>query len=259
VTGTKKITIMIVDDEELARTRIRQLVQKDPDLEIISECSNGTLALEALPVKKPDVLLLDIQMPGLDGFGVLKKLNAASIPLIIFVTAFDEFAVRAFDLNACDYLLKPFKAKRFEEAMLRAKNALRNRDQKQWLERTSSLLESLAGNSRFLENFAIKDRGRILFVKSPEVDWIEAQDNYVRLHCGKETYLIRQKIGALQQELNPARFARVHRGAIVNVERIRELQQWFHRDYRIVLRDGTVVPLGRSYREGLRRVLGSSF
>lgn len=254
-----KIRIMIVDDEELARTRIRQLAQRDPELEVVSECADGLQAVEAVMKEKPDLLLLDIQMPGLDGFGVLKRLDPRTMPLIIFVTAFDEYAVRAFDLNACDYLLKPFKKKRFEEAVVRAKGELRRHDQKEWLDRTSSLLASLSGGARHLERFAIKEKGRIFFVKAQDVDWIEAQDNYVRLHCGKEAHLVRQKIGTLQEELNPARFARVHRGAIVNVERIRELQQWFHRDYRIVLRDGTVVPLGRSYREGLRRVLGSTF
>ena len=259
MTRQERIRIMIVDDEVLARARLRQLVQQDPDFEIVSECANGAQAVEAAAKLKPDVLLLDVQMPGLDGFGVLKRLNEDSMPLIIFVTAYDEFAVKAFELNACDYLLKPFKKKRFEEAMLRAKSELGNMGQKQWLERTSSLIESLSGRPRYLARFAIKERGRIIFVKASEVDWIEAQDNYVRLHCGKDAHLVRQKIGVLEDELDPARFVRVHRGAIVNVERIRELQQWFHRDYRVILRDGTVVPLGRSYREALREALGSSF
>lgn len=255
-----KTTIMIVDDEDLARARIRQLAEQDPQLEVVCECATGAQAVEALMKWHPDILLLDIQMPGIDGFGVLRKLDAGSMPLFIFVTAYDEFALKAFELNACDYLLKPFKKKRFEEAILRAKGELQHRDQKQWMERTAKVLESLSGgHERYLDRFAIKDKGRIFFVRTAEVDWIEAQDNYVLLHAGKESHLVRKPIGTLQQELNPAAFARIHRGAIVNVERIRELQQWFKRDYRVVLRDGTVLPLGRSYRESLRQVLGSSF
>lgn len=255
-----RTTIMIVDDEDLARARIRQLVEQDSELEVVCECSTGAQAVETLMKLHPDILLLDIQMPGIDGFGVLRKLDAGSMPLFIFVTAYDEFALKAFELNACDYLLKPFKKKRFEEAISRAKSELQHRDQKLWMERTAKVLDSLSGgNPRYLDRFAIKDKGRIVFVKIGEVDWIEAQDNYVLLHAGKDTHLVRKQIGALQQELNPASFARIHRGAIVNVERIRELQQWFKRDYRIVLHDGTILPLGRSYRESLRQVLGSSF
>ena len=254
-----KITIMIVDDEDLARTRIRELVQKDSELEVLSECATGTEAVTALANSKPDILFLDIQMPDMNGFGVLKRINESSMPLVIFVTAYDEFAIKAFELHAFDYLLKPFKKKRFEEAVIHAKNELRTRNQKEWIQRTYSMLESLSGKGMFLDRFTVKERGRIFFVKARDVDWIEAEDNYVRIHSGKDTYLIRQKIGLLEKELDPISFVRIHRGAIVNVESIKELQQWFKRDYRVVLRNGTILPLGRSYRNELRKVLHSEF
>jgi two-component system LytT family response regulator len=254
-----KISILIVDDEDLARRRIRELVEKHPELELLSECATGTQAVAAITRLHPQIVFLDIQMPDLNGLEVVRKLQAASMPLIIFITAYDEFAVNAFELHACDYLLKPFKKKRFEEALLRAKNDLRTRNKEQWIQRTYAMLESLSTISRYLDRFTIKERGRIFFVKARDVDWIEAEDNYVRIHTGKEEYLIRQQIGQLQRELDPSCFIRIHRGAIVNVERIQELQQWFKRDYRIVLRNGTVLPLGRSYRKGLREALHSEF
>jgi two-component system LytT family response regulator len=259
MTAETKITIMIVDDEELARTRIRELIQKDSEFEVISECSTGTEAVAAVMRTKPDILFLDIQMPDLNGFGVLKRINESSMPLVIFVTAYDEFAIKAFEHHAFDYLLKPFKKKRFEEAVAYAKNELRTRNDKEWIHRTYSMLESLSGKTSHLNRFTIKERGRIFFVNAGDVDWIEAEDNYVRLHAGKETYLIRQKIGSLEKELDPVSFVRIHRGAIVNVESIKELQQWFKRDYRVVLRNGTILPLGRSYRNELRKVLHSEF
>jgi two-component system LytT family response regulator len=255
----QKITIMIVDDEELARLRIRELVQKDPELHVISECSNGTEAVNVLMQSKPDILFLDIQMPDLNGFAVLRKLNTNDMPMVIFVTAFDEFAIKAFELHAFDYLLKPFKKKRFEDAVQHAKNALRTRNQKEWIQRTYSLLKSMTARGRYMDRFTIKDKGRVFFLKARNVDWIEAEDNYVRLHSGTDSYLIREKIGAVEKELDPAEFVRIHRGAIVNVESIQELQQWFKRDYRVVLRNGTILPLGRSYRNQLRKVLHSEF
>jgi two-component system LytT family response regulator len=259
MTEQEKITIMIVDDEELARMRIRELVLKDPELHVMCECSNGAEAVDALAKSKPDILFLDIQMPDLNGFGVLRKLNTNEMPIVIFVTAFDEFAIKAFELHAFDYLLKPFKKKRFEDAVQHAKNALRTRNQKEWIHRTFSVLESISLRGKYMDRFTIKDKGRIFFLKARNVDWIEAEDNYVRLHAGKDSYLIREKIGSVEKELDPADFVRIHRGAIVNVESIQELQQWFKRDYRVVLRNGTILPLGRCYRNQLRKVLHSEF
>ncbi len=255
----KPISVMIVDDEELARERIRELLRHDPGIEIVAECSNGIEALTALSRFHPGILFLDIQMPGMDGFGVLNKLEVNQMPLVIFVTAYDEYAIKAFEFHACDYLLKPFKRKRFEETLAWAKSELLHRDKTEWARRTCLLLESINAKPRYLDRLTVKDRGKVLFVNAGEVDWIEADDNYVKIHTGKASYLIRGTIRSIQKDLNPEHFIRIHRGAIINVDRIKELHQWFGRDYRVVLQNGTVLPLGRSYREELRLLLGPAF
>ena len=255
----KRISAMIVDDEDLARERIREMLRNDREIEIVGECSNGIEALAALSRLRPGILFLDIQMPGMDGFGVLKKLEVNQMPLVIFVTAYDEYAIKAFEFHACDYLLKPFKRKRFEEALAWAKAELLNRSSTEWARRTCLLLESINAKPRYLDRLSVKDRGKVFFVHVNEIDWIEADDNYVRIHAGKASHLIRGTIRSIEKELDPKRFIRIHRGAIINVDRIKELHQWFGRDYRVVLQNGTVLPLGRSYRQQLRSLLGSAF
>lgn len=255
----KPITVMIVDDEDLARERIRDMLKNDPEVEVVAEASTGVEAVSALIQLRPAILFLDIQMPGMDGFGVLKKLNENAMPMVIFVTAFDEFAIKAFEFHVCDYLLKPFKRKRFEEALAWAKAELRNRNSTEWARRTCLLLESMNAKPVYIERLPIKDQGKVFFVNVREIDWLEADDNYIRIHAAKTSHLIRGTIRSIEKELDPKCFVRIHRGAIINVERIKELQQWFGRDYRVVLRDGTVLPLGRSYRQQLRSLLGSAF
>jgi two-component system LytT family response regulator len=255
----KPVRAIIVDDEDLARERIRQLLRNHPDIEIMEECRNGTEASLAIGRLKPDLVFLDIAMPGLDGFGVLKKIESHAKPLILFVTAYNEYALRAFEAHACDYLLKPFKRKRFDEAVAWAKSQLKNRNADDWSRRTFTLLEELQSRPQYLSRIAVKEEGRVFFVRVEDINWIEAQDNYARVHAKKGSYLIRQPIRSLEKELDPKRFVRIHRSAIIHIDRIAELQQWFHRDYKVILQDGTRLPLGRRYREQLRTVLRSQF
>jgi two-component system, LytTR family, response regulator len=250
----KRISVIIADDEALARERLRQVLGQDSEIEIVAECGGGAETVEAVTRIKPDLLFLDIQMPAMDGFAVTKKITSPSMPLIIFVTAFDEYAVQAFELHACDYILKPFKKKRFLDTLAHAKSQLGLRANAQYPERITNLLESWKRPQ--LERISIKEQERIFFIKVTDVDWFEAEDNYVRIHSAGTSYLTRQTMRALEEQLDPRRFVRIHRTAIVNVEKIRELQQWFQRDYRVVLHDGTKIPLGRSYRQHLRSVLG---
>ena len=254
-----KIRAIIVDDEDLARERIRQLLRNHPDVEIIGECSNGTEASTTITRTKPDLVFLDIQMPGMDGFGVLKKIEAHAKPLVLFVTAYDQYALKAFEAHACDYLLKPFKRKRFDEALGWAKSQMKNKNTGDWAKRTFTLLEQLQSRPRYLERIAVKEEGRVFFVRVEDINWIEAQDNYVRVHTRKGDYMIRQPIRSFERELDPKHFVRIHRSAIIHIDRISELQQWFHRDYRVILQDGTKLPLSRRYREQLRSVLRSQF
>lgn len=253
-----KLKVVIVDDEPLAREKIRELLRNDAEIELIAECSGGHKAVAAIQKTPPDLLFLDIQMPEMDGFGVIKALSAQQVqmPYIVFVTAYDQYAVRAFEVYALDYLLKPFDRERFQKALERAKSQIR-RDRSDTLSQgILSLIEELKEGPRHLERLVIKNSGRVQLLKTQEIDWIEAEGNYVRVHAGKEAHLLRETISTLETQLNPKKFMRIHRSTIVNLDRIRELQPWFHGEYRIILRDGTQLMLSRSYREKLNEVLG---
>lgn len=254
-----KIRSVIADDEDLSRTRIRGLLKHHPEVEVVAECSDGLQTADAILKLAPDLLFLDIQMPGLTGFGVLKKLPTERIPLVIFVTAYDQYALKAFEMHALDYILKPFKRKRFDESLEWAKGQLGGKNPGALVARTLSILEEIQRKTDYVDRLAIKSNSRVLFVRTKEIDWIQAEDNYVRIHRKNESYLIRQKMSALEQELDPRQFVRIHRGAIVNIDKIQELHQMFHRDYRVVLQDGTKLPLSRSYRQKLRDALKNQF
>jgi two-component system LytT family response regulator len=245
-----------VDDEPLARERIRDILETDSEIEIIGECASGQEAIEAIGRQSPDLVFLDVEMPGKDGFAVLEELGPGLIPAIIFVTAYDQYAVRAFEVYALDYLLKPFDQERFEKALLRAKAHIQNEKSENITERILSALEEIKSRPVHLERLVIKMNGHVFFVKTEDIDWLEAEGNYVRLHAGKESYLLRDTISALEGQLDPKRFVRVHRSAIVNIDRIQELQAWFHGEYRIILREGVQLTLSRSYREKLHELLG---
>ena len=249
------IRTLIVDDESLARERIRDMVA-DPDIHIIADCGNGEEAIEAIQQYSPDLVFLDVEMPGIDGFAVLEALPADRMPTMIFVTAYDQYAVRAFEVYALDYLLKPFDQERFDKALGRAKEQIASERNEVLGQRILRAIEDIKTKPVHLERLVIKLNGHVFFMKAEEIDWLEAEGNYVRLHSGKESYLLRDTISALESQLDPKRFIRVHRSAIVNVDRISELQPWFHGEYRIVLREGVQLTLSRTYREKLHELLG---
>jgi two-component system, LytTR family, response regulator len=247
---------LIVDDEPLARERVRELLRDDPDVESIRECRNGREAVAAMEERPADLVFLDVEMPELDGFGFLRALPAGSAPVVIFVTAYDRYAVRAFESQAFDYLLKPFDRDRFDETLARAKR--RSGDSASVRELLARVRE-LQGERRAVRpagRLAVRAGRRILFLKSEEIDWIEAEGNYVRLHTGKQSHLLRETIGRIHEKLDAARFRRIHRSTIVNIERVRELQPSFHGDYRVILDDGTQLTLSRSYRDLIDELAG---
>ena len=254
------IRALIADDEPLARERIRTLAAADPELEIVGECAHGREAVEAIRREAPDLLFLDVQMPGLDGFGVLQAVGPERMPATIFVTAYDRYALRAFEVAAVDYLLKPFDRERFQKALRRAKGWLRQKrrdvSQDDVNRRLLAALESLRPEPRYLERLMVKSAGRILFLPAAEIDWIEATGNYVRLHAGRDAHLLRDTMRNLETGLDPARFVRIHRSAIVNIERVQEMHPWFHGDFEVLLRGGRRLTLSRGYRHRLEAALG---
>ncbi len=249
--------MLIVDDEPLAREKIRDLVKRDPELEIVGECANGAEALAAMQEQRPDLLLLDVQMPEVGGFAVLEALKSESLPLVIFVTAYDQYAVRAFEFHALDYLLKPFDRERFEAAIQHAKAQLRPRRSGHLDERILALLEQLKAETKYVERLVVKSGGRVFFLETKEIDWIEAEGNYVNIHTPKKSFLLRETISNLESQLDPKQFVRIHRSAVVRVDRIRELQNWSHGEYRVILHGGTELTLSRNYRDNLQGLLGN--
>lgn len=254
----EKIRTVIVDDEPLARRGIRAHLKEERDVEIIAECSNGREAVHVIEEQAPDLVFLDIQMPELDGFGVLEALNVEPLPSIIFVTAYDKYALRAFEVHALDYLLKPFDNERFARAVDRARAQIERRSISDLSHRLQSLIDDLRTNQKYAERLVIKTAGRIFFLGVEEIDWIEAADNYVRLHSGRDTHLLRETMNSLENKLDPAQFLRIQRSTIINVRRIKELHPLFRGEYEIVLRDGTRLASGRGYRDRLQELFGSS-
>ena len=251
-----KIRTLIVDDEPLGRERIRTLLGGDAEIEVVGECSNGKQAVAAIEQTGPDLVYLDVQMPEMDGFAVLDAIAGERMPAIIFVTAYDRYAVQAFEVHALDYLLKSFDRERFQDALQRAKEQIRNSREGLWNKRLAGLLEDLQVRQKRLTRFVIRSAGRIFFLRVEEIDWLEAADNYVRIHVGRESHLVRQTLQSLESRLDPSRFLRIHRSTLVNVDRIRELHPLFHGDYVVKLWDGTELCLSRTYRERLTGLLG---
>ena len=217
------IRALIADDEALARKFIRRMLKDNHDVEIVGECSNGKDAVAMIRKQNPDVVFLDVQMPEMDGFAVLESIGVDQLPEIIFTTAYEQYAIRAFELHALDYLLKPFDQARFKDAIQHAKERLRSQRQKDGRLQMSALLESIKNKPQYLERLVIKTGGRITFLSTDEINWIEADDKYVHLHTGKVSPMVRQTLNAMEAQLDPRKFSRIHRSAIVNVERIKEL------------------------------------
>jgi two-component system LytT family response regulator len=231
------VNVLIVDDEPLARKAIRMLVEEDPELKVVGECS-GVDAAETIGREKPDILFLDIQMPEVNGFEVLERAGFHNVPAIVFVTAYDQYALRAFEVHALDYLLKPFDDRRFYAALLRAKEQARAR-----------------GRLEYVRRFLVRTRGKVVLIQVDDIDWIEAADYYVSIHAGGKTHLLRETMAEIEGRLDPERFVRVHRSAIVNLTRVRELHPLFRGDSAIVLLDGTQLRLSRARRDEFERRL----
>jgi two-component system LytT family response regulator len=259
MTASPKIKTLIVDDETLGRRRIRRLLAAEADVEVIGECGDSQKAINLIQERNPDLLFLDIQMPGVDGFGVLESLPPKNAPAVIFVTAFDQYALRAFDVHALDYLLKPFDRARFRRALDRARAQIRHQAGAVLDHRISTLLDNLGNKPKHMDRVVIKSAGRIMFLRTDEIDWIEAADNYVRLHVGVESHLLRETLGSLEGRLDASKFMRIHRSTVVNIDRMKELQPWFHGDYVVILEDGTRLNLSRTYRDRVIELLGEIF
>ena len=251
----KKIRTLIVDDEPLARDGVRLHLEDHEDIEIIGECTGGEDAVGRIEADQPDLVFLDIQMPGLDGFGVLEALGPEKLPAVIFVTAYDQFALRAFEANALDYLLKPFEAERFDKALERVRVQLRGQNSDVMNERLRNLVATLGGRERFLERMVARTNGRILILRVDDVDWIEAAANYVRVHIGTKQYLVRETMTNLETRLDPEKFLRIHRSVIVRKDRIKELEPLFQGDYSIILVDGSRLTSSRGYRDRIQNFL----
>jgi two-component system LytT family response regulator len=244
-----KIRALIVDDEPLGRERVRTLLKDETDVEIAGEASNGSDAVTTIKKLRPQLVFLDVQMPGMDGFDVLRALGRETPPVVIFVTAFDQHAVRAFEVHALDYLLKPFKPARFKQAVQRARERLQNRQTSAASQALLDLLAQRTPEPAHATRIAVKSPERTVFVKVEQIDWAEAAGNYVVLHVGKETHTMRETMAALEGRLPPSQFLRVSRSALVNADRIKELLPAFNGEHIVVLRDGSRVPMTRGLRE----------
>lgn len=247
-----KLRALIVDDEMVARRRIRRLLTAEADIVVAGECADGVSAVTAIERERPDLVFLDIQMPELDGFGVLRRIDLGELPSIVFVTAYDRYALRAFDVHAIDYLLKPFTRERFRRALGRARQRIGRREDPG----LSALAEALRNPPRYLNRVAVRTSSRIVLVDLADVDWIEAADNYVRLHSRRREYLLRDTLASLEQQLDPERFARIHRSAIVQIDRIAELHPAKHGDMDVVLKTGEILTLSRTWRDAVAKWLG---
>ena len=262
------IRVLLADDEPLARRRLLRFLRAEPDVDVVAECGGGEATLASLREHEVDLVLLDVQMPDLDGFQVVASHGTDRMPAVIFVTAYDEYAVRAFEVHALDYLLKPVTAERFQEAFRRARRHLERDVAARTGQRLKALLAqviegepALVGGApagaalaptHYADRLTVKTDGRVFLVRIADVDWVEAHGNYVRVHTGASTHLIRETISAVESSLNPAHFARIHRSTIVNIDRIKEMQPWFAGDYVLILKDGTRLKLTRTYRDQLQ-------
>ena len=257
------LTVIVADDEKIARRRLVRLIEETGEAEVVAACAGGREAVEQTLNLGPQLLFLDVQMPDLDGFGVLRELSGRVSPATVFVTAFDQYAVRAFDVHAVDYLLKPFDTARFRDAFGRAKNRLQDESRASEDERIRALLADYVGSGKSaaarppLDRIAVKVDGVLRIVRTADVDWLETDGNYMRLHVGGASHLIRMTAAAIEPQLDPRAFIRIHRRYIVNVDRIVEVQPWFAGDAIVVLRNGAKLRLSRTYRERLHARLGA--
>jgi two-component system LytT family response regulator len=264
----EKLRALIVDDELIAREGLRIYLEAEQDMEITGECANGLEAVSAIQEQRPDLVFLDVQMPGLDGFGVIETIGVERMPTVIFVTAYDKYALRAFDAHALDYLLKPFDNERFSRALQRARAQIRREIGAEANHQLLALIadlkavqsgqsERLNPNPKHLERIVIKTAGRIFFMSVDEIDWVEAADNYVKLHAGHESHFLRETVSGLATKLDPQKFLRIRRSTLVNIDHIKELHPLFNGEYLIILRNGKELTSSRRYRINLKTLLGA--
>ena len=267
--------VLIVDDEGLARQRVRRLLQSEDQVEVVGEAESGQEAVALIRQLKPDLVCLDVQMPGLDGFGVLEALEGGHVPMVLFVTAYDEHAQKAFDVHAVDYVLKPVDAERFKTAFSKARTQRANavaaerldvlletvrrlaETRGEFAEATAAVSGESAPSGKYASRILVKQDGRMFFIRTTDIDWIEADRNYVQLHVGAVAHTIRDRISHLEETLDPRVFARIHRSTIVNLNRVREMQQWLSGDYAVILEDGTRPRLRRHYRDRVEKQIGA--
>jgi two-component system LytT family response regulator len=254
------IKVLIVDDEPFARKYIGEMLRGETDIEVIGEAGNGKAAARLIAKNRPDLMFLDIQMPEMDGFGLLQTLDQNDLPVIVFTTAYEEYAIRAFEVHALDYLLKPFDQARFGQALERARGSLLERGSRsQELEQIAQLLETIQHPPKYLERLLVKQSGRIVFVKIAQVDWIKADDKYVHLHGQNSRHMIRQTLAAMKAQLDPAKFVQVNRSVIVNIDSIKELHPGFHGEHEVQLHDGAKFTLSKNHKDELFDRLGKPF
>lgn len=249
----KKLRTVVVDDEPLACKRLEKLLKEDEDIDLLKLCANGEEAIEVINNKEPDLVFLDIQMPEINGFEVLQQIDENKVPLIIFVTAYDEYALKAFDVHALDYLMKPFKKERFFESLDRAKKAFQQDDRLKIHKKIENLLTYLDDSGGPLTRILVKSSGRYFFLKATDIDWIESAGNYVRIHSGGNNYLIRETMINMEKKLNSDTFFRIHRSTIINVEKVKELEQWFHGDYQVIMYNDQKLTMSRNYKQILEK------
>jgi two-component system LytT family response regulator len=253
------IRVVIADDEPLARNRIRRLLSGEKDIEIVAECKNGREVVDALERHQAELIFLDVEMPELDGFGVMEEVGAEQMPVVIFVTAYDQYAVQAFETHALDYLLKPFDEDRFQKALERARGHMERSRSGEVAARLLAMLHDVRPQPMPpADRLVIKSGGRVVFLKSEEIDWVEAAANYVRIHAGNDEYLMRETMNAFEAKLDTRRFMRIHRSIIVNLEKIKELQPCNNGEYIVVLRTGKELSLSRSFRDRIQDYLRRS-
>ena len=250
--------VVVADDEPLARERLRMLLSSEPWLELVAECQNGIEAIDAIQGLAPDLVFLDVQMPGATGFEVIEAVGAENMPPVVFVTAYDQYALKAFDVRALDYLLKPFDRERFQQALSRARQRVGNSGPGELERRLLALMQDLKQTPHRVDRFVVKSGGRVYFVRAEEFDWIESAGNYVKLHVGGETHLLRETMTAIEAQLDPEAFFRIHRCHIVNIERVRELQPSFNGEYVVFLKNGARLTLSRGYRDKFQQRLGGA-
>lgn len=256
-TTPNPLRVLIVDDERPARDKLKILLSQEPDIKVISECGNGTAALAALNELKPDLLLLDIQLPDTDGFSLLKALPSEKLPFVIFTTAYDQYAIKAFDAHALDYLLKPFDHERLKEALHRARLAIRTQNDRMLTDRLLKILQG-ANSAPVARRLLIRAGGRVVFLAYDEIEWIDAAANYVRVNAGKASYMLRGSIGTIAEKLPAEQFVRIHRSTVVNARMIKELHPCNSGEFIVVLRNGKELSCSRGYRAGLRNLIEST-